>query len=184
MDRLLGNKVIAARTLKRRLDVLRRQGKRIVFTNGCFDLIHPGHVRCLRAAKRLGDVLVVALNSDASVRRLKGPTRPLVSQRDRCEVMAALEMVDYVTVFGASTPHQLIKQLRPDVLVKGGDWPPDDIVGADVVLARGGTVRALPYARGYSTSKLVERIKKKSEIQGAFAREGRRLGPRVSGPRP
>lgn len=135
-----------------------------MFTNGCFDLIHPGHVRYLRAAKKLGDVLVVALNSDASVRRLKGPTRPLVSQRDRCEVMAALEMVDYVTVFGEDTPYKLIGILQPDVLVKGGDWAPDQIIGADVVRARGGTVRALPYARGYSTTKLAEKIR--SKVQG------------------
>jgi len=146
--------------LQRRLATLRRQGKRIVFTNGCFDLIHPGHVRYLRAAKQLGDVLVVALNSDASVRRLKGPTRPLVRQRDRCEVMAALEMVDFVTVFNEDTPLQLITLLQPDVLVKGGDWTPDQIVGADVVKARGGTVRSLRFAKGYSTTGLVERIRR------------------------
>src|SRR5512135_2047270 len=122
-------KVQTRRTLARHLRALRRQGKRIVFTNGCFDLIHPGHVRYLRAAKRLGDVLVVGLNSDASVRRLKGVTRPLVPQRARCEVMAALEMVDYVTVFGEATPYNLIKQVQPNVLVKGGDWKPDKIVG-------------------------------------------------------
>jgi rfaE bifunctional protein nucleotidyltransferase chain/domain len=154
-------KVLDPRALARRLAALRRQGKRIVFTNGCFDLIHPGHVRYLRAAKRLGDVLVVALNSDASVRRLKGPTRPLVRQRDRCEVMAALEMVDFVTVFGEATPYKLITRLQPDVLVKGGDWTPDRIVGADVVCAHGGTVRSLRFAPGYSTSRLVETIQSK-----------------------
>ena len=152
------NKVLSWPALRRRVEALRRRGKRIVFTNGCFDLIHPGHVRYLRAAQRLGDVLVVALNSDASVRRLKGPGRPLVSQRDRCEVMAALEMVDYVTVFGEDTPHELIQHLQPDVLVKGGDWAPDDIVGADIVRARGGRVRSLPFARAYSTTKLIRKI--------------------------
>jgi len=157
-----GPKILTVPALKRRLDALRRQRKRIVFTNGCFDLIHPGHLRYLRAAKRLGDVLVVALNSDASVRRLKGPSRPLVPQRDRCEVVAALEMVDYVTVFGEDTPYKLIEQLQPDVLVKGGDWTPDQIVGADVVRARGGTVRSLRFARGYSTSRLVKRINERS----------------------
>jgi len=156
-------KVLTRRSLQRRLDTLRRQGKRIVFTNGCFDLIHPGHVRYLRAAKRLGDVLVVALNSDASVRRLKGPSRPLVPERDRCEVMAALEMVDYVTIFDEDTPYELIKQLQPDVLVKGGDWKPDDIVGADVVRARGGVVRSLRFAPGYSTTRLVDRIRSKAQ---------------------
>lgn len=143
--------------LQRRLRQLRRTGKRIVFTNGCFDLIHPGHVRYLRAAKRLGDVLVVALNSDSSVRRLKGPNRPLVPQRDRCEVVAALEMVDFVTVFSADTPYALIEALIPDVLVKGGDWKAEQIVGADLVRARGGTVRSLPFARGYSTTGLVRK---------------------------
>src|SRR5206468_8295394 len=128
--------------------------------------IHPGHVRYLRAAKRLGDVLVVGLNSDASVRRLKGAERPLVSQRDRCEVVAALEMVDYVTVFGEDTPYTLIQQVQPDVLVKGGDWTPDRIVGVDIVRARGGTVRSLPFARGHSTSALVERIRRKKAVAG------------------
>jgi rfaE bifunctional protein nucleotidyltransferase chain/domain len=154
------NKILSRSALKRRLAILQRSDKRVVFTNGCFDLIHPGHIRYLRAAKRLGDVLVVALNSDHSVRRLKGSGRPLVPERDRCEVIAALEMVDYVTTFGEDTPYALIKHLQPDVLVKGGDWRPDEIVGADVVRARGGIVRSLPYARGYSTTALVERIEK------------------------
>jgi rfaE bifunctional protein nucleotidyltransferase chain/domain len=164
-------KILTRAELQRRLQRLRRSGKRIVFTNGCFDLIHPGHVRYLRAAKRLGDVLVVALNSDSSVRRLKGPGRPLVPQRSRCEVVAALEMVDYVTVFSADTPYDLIKALAPDVLVKGGDWRPDQIVGADLVRARGGTVRSLPFARGYSTTELVRKV----ERQGT--RGSRHLGP-------
>ena len=154
----LMTKVLTRSALKRRLAALRRRSKRIVFTNGCFDLLHPGHARYLRAAKRLGDLLVVGLNSDASVRRLKGASRPLVPQRDRCEVVAALEMVDYVVVFGEDTPYELIKQVQPDVLVKGGDWKPDDIVGADVVRARGGVVRSLRFAPGYSTTRLVERI--------------------------
>ncbi len=156
------NKLVSRAALKRRLDALRRRRMRIVLTNGCFDVLHPGHVRYLRAAKRLGDVLVVAVNSDASVRRLKGPDRPLVPQRDRCEVLAALEMVDYVTVFAADTPRHLVEQLRPDVLVKGGDWAPDQIVGADSVRAGGGTVRSLPFAAGYSTSALVRKIRQES----------------------
>jgi D-beta-D-heptose 7-phosphate kinase/D-beta-D-heptose 1-phosphate adenosyltransferase len=159
------NKVLTRRTLARHLRGSRRQGKRIVFTNGCFDLIHPGHVRYLRAAKRLGDVLVVGLNSDASVRRLKGPSRPLVPQRERCEVMAALEMVDYVTVFGEDTPYNLIQQVRPDVLVKGGDWRPNQIVGVDIVRAHGGVVRSLRFAPGYSTTRLVETIRRKANVQ-------------------
>jgi D-beta-D-heptose 7-phosphate kinase/D-beta-D-heptose 1-phosphate adenosyltransferase len=144
----------SARPLATELRRRQRRGERVVFTNGCFDLIHPGHIRYLRAAGRLGDVLVVALNSDASVRRLKGAGRPLVPVAARCEVVAALEMVDYVTVFGTDTPYDLIRLLRPDVLAKGGDWPIDRIVGADLVLARGGKVRSLPFAKGYSTSNL------------------------------
>jgi D-beta-D-heptose 7-phosphate kinase/D-beta-D-heptose 1-phosphate adenosyltransferase len=152
--------VLALPALRRRLAAHRRAGQRIVFTNGVFDLIHPGHVRYLRAARRLGDLLVVGLNSDRSVRRLeKGPERPLVKERDRAEVLAALEMVDYVVVFGQDTPYEVIKALRPDVLVKGGDWTVDRIVGADLVLARGGRVKSLRFAPGYSTTSLVERIR-------------------------
>ena len=152
-------KVLSQANLQRALRAARRRKLRIVFTNGCFDLIHPGHVRYLRAARALGDLLVVALNSDASVRRLKGPSRPLVRQRDRAEVIAALETVDYVTIFPDDTPYRLIRLLQPDVLVKGGDWEPDEIVGADIVRNRGGSVHSLPFARGYSTTELVRRIR-------------------------
>ncbi len=153
-------KILSQVALRRQLAARRHRGERIVFTNGCFDLIHPGHVRYLRAARKLGDVLVVALNSDASVRRLKGPSRPLNKQDDRAEVMAALEMVDYVTIFGDETPYTLIDRLEPDVLVKGGDWKPSQIVGADLVKARGGKVRSLKFADGYSTTRLVQRAAK------------------------
>jgi D-glycero-beta-D-manno-heptose 1-phosphate adenylyltransferase len=153
------SKVLARTALVRRLSPRARGRRRVVFTNGCFDLIHPGHVRYLRAAKALGDVLVLGLNSDASVRRLKGPERPLVPEKARAEVMAALEMVDYVTVFGEDTPFELISALQPDVLVKGGDWKVDDIVGSDVVRARGGKVRSLRFAPGFSTTGLVKRIR-------------------------
>ena len=153
-------KVFNRQSLQRRLAALRRQGKRIVFTNGCFDLIHPGHVHYLRAARRLGDVLVVGVNSDRSVRRLgKGPGRPLNREQDRAEVLAALEMVDYVTIFDEEAPYELIRHLQPDVLVKGGDWTPDRIVGADLVRARGGVVKSLPYAKGYSTTTLIRRVR-------------------------
>jgi D-beta-D-heptose 7-phosphate kinase/D-beta-D-heptose 1-phosphate adenosyltransferase len=151
-------KLLSLPSLRRRLAGLRRRGRRVVFTNGVFDLLHPGHVRYLRAAKRLGDILVVGLNSDRSVRRLgKGQDRPLVKQRDRAEVLAALEMVDHVVIFDEDTPYELINALQPDVLVKGGDWPIDRIVGADLVLAHGGKVKSLPFARGYSTTRLIER---------------------------
>lgn len=153
-------KILGRAALRRRIVALRRAGKRVVFTNGCFDLIHPGHVRYLRAAKRLGDVLVVALNTDASVRRLgKAPDRPLVPEADRAEVVAALEMVDFVTLFDEDTPRAVIRAIEPDVLVKGGDWTPDRIVGAELVRARGGRVKSLPFAPGYSTTALVRRIR-------------------------
>ena len=138
---------------------LRRDGKQVVFTNGCFDLLHPGHVRYLREARSLGDLLVVALNSDASVRLLKGAGRPILNQDERAEVIAALEVVDYVTIFDEETPRELIARLLPDVLVKGGDWPVESIVGREEVEAAGGRVLSLPYLQGSSTSSIVERIR-------------------------
>lgn len=146
-----------------------------MFTNGCFDLLHPGHVRYLRAARRLGDILVVALNSDASVRRLKGAGRPLVPLADRCEVIAALEMVDYVTVFSTDTPYGLIRRLQPDVLVKGGDWAADRIVGADLVLAAGGEVRSLPFVKGYSTTRLAGAVGGPGERSRGGPRSAKRM---------
>jgi D-glycero-beta-D-manno-heptose 1-phosphate adenylyltransferase len=136
----------------------RREGRSVVFTNGCFDLIHPGHVRCLAEARALGDLLVVAVNSDASVRGLKGPARPLVPQQDRAEVLAALASVDYVAIFDEPTPRELIARVLPSVLVKGADWKVADIVGREEVEAAGGRVASIPLAAGYSTTALVERI--------------------------
>jgi len=133
-------------------------GQRVVFTNGCFDLLHRGHIRYLERARSLGDLLVVALNSDASVRRLKGKTRPVVPETERAEVLAALAAVDLVMIFDELDPARVIRAVRPDVLVKGGDWPVDRIVGADFVQSRGGTVRSLPYVEGMSTSALIRRI--------------------------
>jgi rfaE bifunctional protein nucleotidyltransferase chain/domain len=137
---------------------LRRKGARLVFTNGCFDLLHVGHVRYLEAARELGDLLVVALNSDASVRGIKGALRPLVAQEERCEVVAALQSVDYVTVFDDPDPLATIRLLRPDVLVKGADWPVDKIIGADVVQRHGGQVVRVPLVPQASTTGVVERI--------------------------
>jgi len=155
-------KILSRTALRRRLVALQRQGKRVVFTNGCFELLHPGRVRYLRRARRLGDVRVVGVNSDASARRLrKGPGRPVVRDRDRAEVLAGLEMVDYVTIFSEETPFELIRFLLPDVLVKGGDWAPERIVGADLVRSRGGQVKALPYAPGYSTTDLIRRLRRR-----------------------
>jgi D-beta-D-heptose 7-phosphate kinase/D-beta-D-heptose 1-phosphate adenosyltransferase len=138
---------------------LRRQGKVVVFTNGCFDLLHHGHVRYLDQAKSLGDVLVVAVNSDASVRTLKGPGRPVLPQAERVEVLAALASVDYVTIFDELTPERVIRALTPDLLVKGGDWAVDQVVGREIVEGRGGKVQSLPYVEGASTSRLLRKIR-------------------------
>jgi D-glycero-beta-D-manno-heptose 1-phosphate adenylyltransferase len=135
-----------------------RQGRRIVFTNGCFDLLHPGHVRYLQQARALGDALIVALNSDRSVRELKGPSRPILDETERAEVMAALGCVDYVTIFDDPTPQRVIARLLPDVLVKGGDWSLDTIVGREEVEAAGGRVLSLPFVAGCSTSEVIARI--------------------------
>jgi D-beta-D-heptose 7-phosphate kinase/D-beta-D-heptose 1-phosphate adenosyltransferase len=135
-----------------------RGGRRVVFTNGCFDLLHQGHIRYLERARALGDLLVVAINSDASVRRLKGPRRPVVPAGQRAEVLAALEAVDLVLVFHELDPERVIRALRPDVLVKGGDWTVDRIVGAAFVRSLGGRVRSLPFVPGTSTTDLIDRI--------------------------
>ena len=138
----------------------KRDGRRVVFTNGCFDLLHPGHVRCLAEARALGDLLVVAVNSDSSVRGNKGPERPLVPQDDRAEVLAALSSVDYVTIFDEPTPRDLIARLLPSVLVKGADWGPNEVVGREEVEAAGGRVVSIPLAPGYSTTNLLQKIRK------------------------
>jgi len=137
---------------------LRRQGRRVVFTNGCFDLLHPGHVSYLAQARALGDALMVALNSDRSVRELKGPTRPILNEEERTVVMAALGCVDYVTIFDQATPRELIARILPDILVKGGDWGVSEIVGRAEVEAAGGAVYSLPFVDGCSTSDVIARI--------------------------
>ncbi len=137
---------------------LRQAGLRVVFTNGCFDLLHPGHVRYLTLARSLGDVLIVALNSDRAVRQLKGPTRPILSEDERAEVVAALECVSYVTVFDDVSPRDVIVAVSPDVLVKGGDWGIEHIIGREEVEAAGGEVLSLPFVEGCSTSDIVERV--------------------------
>jgi len=157
--------VSAEKILTRDALIIRRRqwkdnGKRVVFTNGCFDLLHVGHVRLLQQARAEGDVLVVGLNSDASVQRLKGAGRPLVPQSDRAEVLAALACVDAVTVFDEDTPRELIATLLPDVLVKGGDWARDKIVGREEVEANGGKVFVVPHVEGYSTTALIERLRR------------------------
>jgi rfaE bifunctional protein nucleotidyltransferase chain/domain len=144
--------------LRSLLAILRAAGKKIVFTNGCFDLIHTGHTRYLTIARSFGDLLVVAVNSDASVRTIKGEKRPINSQQERAETLAALEAVDFVTVFDEPDPYKVISALQPDVLVKGGDWPIEKIIGGDIVQARGGTVVNVPYVEGASTTGIIEKI--------------------------
>jgi D-beta-D-heptose 7-phosphate kinase/D-beta-D-heptose 1-phosphate adenosyltransferase len=135
-----------------------RRNRRLVFTNGCFDLLHPGHIRCLEQARALGDLLIVAINSDASVRRMKGAGRPVVPEAERAEVLAALAAVDYVTVFEEDTPREIIAKVLPDVLVKGGDWGPDQIVGRAEVEAAGGRVESVPLSPAPSTTELIKKI--------------------------
>ena len=146
--------------LKKIIAAHQKAGKKIAFTNGCYDLIHVGHVRYLKEAKSHGDFLVVAVNSDSSVKKLKGDKRPLIPEDERAEVLSVLECVDYVVIFDEIDPHEIITYLKPDVLIKGGDWTVDTIIGRDVVEASGGKVISLPYIEGdfSSTSKIIERI--------------------------
>lgn len=147
-----------------RVHELKRQGKRVVFTNGCFDLIHPGHTRYLAAARALGDVLIVAVNSDRTVRLLKGGCRPVIPEAERAELLAALRAVDYVTVFDDPTPREVIARMLPQVLVKGADWGPNAIVGREEVEAAGGEVISMPVAEGFSTSAIIQRAKRVGEL--------------------
>ena len=132
--------------------------RKIVFTNGCFDILHCGHVTYLAKAKQLGDVLVIGLNSDASVRRLKGPSRPIVDEKSRALLLAAFQFIDYVVLFEEDTPYELIKAAQPDILVKGGDYKPEDIVGYDIVKQRGGEVVTIDFVPGFSTTNIVEKL--------------------------
>ncbi|HEV8429210.1 MAG TPA: D-glycero-beta-D-manno-heptose 1-phosphate adenylyltransferase [Pyrinomonadaceae bacterium] len=151
-------KILSPEQLLRERQRLRAAGKRLVFTNGVFDLLHVGHVRYLAQARALGDALVVAINSDKTVRELKGPARPIFDQAERAEILAALRFVDYVTVFDDVSPRSLITQLLPDVLVKGGDYQLDQIHGREEVEAAGGKVIALPFVEGASTTELIKKM--------------------------
>jgi rfaE bifunctional protein nucleotidyltransferase chain/domain len=151
---------------------LRREGKRVAFTNGVYDLIHPGHVRYLEAARALGDALIVGVNSDRSVRANKGPSRPVNPEAERAEVIAALACVDAAIVFDEDTPYEIIDRLQPDVLVKGADWAEDAIVGRDIVEARGGRVVRMPVEPGFSTTALIEVARTSTAITKARRREG------------
>ena len=152
------SKITPRNELKATVDRLKREGKRVVFTNGCFDILHAGHTRYLREARKLGDALILALNSDSSVRSIKGPMRPIVPEAERAEVVASLDSVDYVTIFDELTPLELIEFLQPDVIVKGGDWAEKDIVGAKAVRKWGGRVAIMPEIEGASTTNIIDKV--------------------------
>jgi D-beta-D-heptose 7-phosphate kinase/D-beta-D-heptose 1-phosphate adenosyltransferase len=152
-------KIKSLEELKTELEKIKAQGKKIVFTNGCFDLLHPGHIRYLWKARQLGDYMVVAVNSDRSVREIKGLSRPVLGQEARSEIIAALEFVDGVVVFDEENPLGVIEALLPDVLVKGGDWSEERIIGADAVRRAGGEVRVIPFEEGFSTTRIIEKIR-------------------------
>ena len=154
------NKILALEALQEKLQALRRKGHRIVFTNGCFDILHVGHLRYLTAARQEGDLLVVGLNSDRSVAVIKGPRRPIVPAEQRAEILSGLKCIDFITLFDEPDPFNLVRLIRPDVLVKGGDWPEDQIIGADIVKADGGKVVRVPLIKGNSTTAIIEKILK------------------------
>ena len=151
-------KILGWKALREEVERHRCRGEKIAFTNGCFDILHVGHVRYLAEARKMGDLLIVAVNSDASVRAIKGERRPLVPQQERAEVVASLAAVDYVTLFDETTPLTLIEYLRPDCLIKGGDWPEEAVVGRKAVRSWGGTVALIPMVEGASTTNIVEKI--------------------------
>lgn len=152
-------KILKKDVLRKKLEELRKKGKKIAFTNGCFDILHVGHVRYLREARKTADALVLALNSDSSVRSIKGEKRPLINEKERAEILAALEFVDFVTIFEELTPLKLIKYLKPDILIKGGDWPEEKVVGREEVKKWGGRVEIIAEVKGKSTTNIVEKIK-------------------------
>ena len=155
---MLCNKIKTLSKLTKALKRLKAENKTIIFTNGCFDILHAGHIEYLSKARSLGDILIIGLNSDRSVRRLKGKKRPVVSQKNRAKVLSALSAVDFVVIFNDLTPINLIKTIKPDVLVKGGDWKIKDIVGSDFVRSCGGKVKSLRYIKGFSTKNLINKI--------------------------
>ena len=142
---------------------LKRKGKRIVFTNGCFDILHAGHIKLLKKAKKLGDVLIVGINKDKSIKKIKGKDRPIMDEKQRIEIISAIEFVDYVVPFGDTTPEKLIKIIRPDIIVKGGDYKKDEVVGKNIVEKYGGKVYIFPLVKNISTTKIINKIKKMKE---------------------
>jgi len=155
------SKILTVSSLRPKLEKLRRSGRKIVFTNGCFDILHIGHVSYLEEARKKGDVLVIGLNSDESVKNIKGPKRPIVPQAERAYILAALEVVDFVVIFKENTPQKLIEQLRPHVLVKGADWKGKELVGAEFVKSYGGKVALIKFVPRHSSTNIIETILKR-----------------------
>ncbi|OQX86489.1 MAG: D-glycero-beta-D-manno-heptose 1-phosphate adenylyltransferase [Candidatus Omnitrophica bacterium 4484_70.2] len=153
-------KILKLSSLLRELRVLRKKKKKIVFTNGCFDILHQGHIYLLKKAKSFGDVLVVGLNSDSSVRRIKGESRPIKDEVSRAKILSSIRFVDYVVIFKEDTPFRLIKVIKPDVLVKGGDWKLKDIVGREILKTYGGKIKRIKYLKGFSTTQLIKKCQK------------------------
>ncbi len=162
---MTNNKIKSHQALMKTITKLKQKHKKIVFTNGCFDLLHLGHIKYLKAAKKKGDVLIVALNSDKSVKKIKGNARPIVSQQERARVIAALECTDYVIIFNEPTPLAIIKKLKPDIIVKGADWKREDIIGFDYIKKYGGKVIRVKFIEGYSTTQLIKKIVKKNSFR-------------------
>lgn len=162
MDNITENKIRTPETLRPILEKIQSEGKKVVFTNGCFDLVHTGHTRYLREARAAGDYLVIAVNSDISVQGLKGPKRPIRPLAERMEILAGFYFVDYLVSFDEPDPYNVIKQLQPDLLIKGGDWPIEKIIGRDLVEARGGSVYTIPEIPGESTTEIINLILERS----------------------
>ena len=156
----MNSKLVTSKNFSSLLKTLKKKNKRIVFTNGCFDLIHPGHIKLLKEAHKFGDILILGLNSDSSIKKIKGASRPILNQKARIEIFSSIEFIDYIVIFNEATPFRLIKKIRPDVLVKGADWQKANIIGRKFVENYAGKVKTVKLKKGYSTSAIIERIKK------------------------
>ena len=157
---LTHSKMCGLETAKNRIERYKQQGKKIVFTNGCFDILHIGHLRYLKQASEMGDIFIVGLNSDASVQRLKGAGRPVNQEEERAEMLSCYDFIDYIVIFEEDTPYRAVAACEPDILVKGGDYTPDEVAGRDIVLKKGGCVKIIPYVDGKSTSQMIAKIEK------------------------
>jgi len=156
----MNSKLVTPKNLSSLLKTLKKKNKRIVFTNGCFDLIHPGHIKLLKEACKFGDILILGLNSDSSIKKIKVASRPILNQKARIEIFSSMEFVDYIVIFNEVSPLSLIKKIKPDVLVKGGDWQKENIIGRKFVQNYGGKLKRIKLKKGYSTSAIIEKIKK------------------------